>query len=146
MGWSSCCGSPSRTIARAAGAHASTLARLIWPASSTIRTSSTGSGSAISARHQVHATAPTTSQVPERSAWATEALSGSGVAPVNDGLRSVFGFCPIVTSRVISPASSCSRATLSAASSRLPMTLWLLATTPTRCPAIASRTIMWAPV
>jgi len=26
------------------------------------------------------------------------------------------------------------------------MTLWLLATTPTRCPAMASRTIMWAPV
>ena len=62
-------------MVRAAGAHASTLARLICPASSTTRTSSAGAGRANSGRLHVHATAPTTSIVPDRRAASTSALS-----------------------------------------------------------------------
>ena len=87
-------------MVRAAGAQASTLARLIWPASSTTRTSSTGSGRANSGRHHVQATAPTTSTVRDRSAASTSALPLSTIAAACVGPWPPFGFWPMRTGRV----------------------------------------------
>ena len=122
------------------GAHARTLARLICPASSTTRTSSAGTGFASSARHQVHATAPTTSIVRERRALSMSALSSSTVAAAWVGGWPPLGFCPMRTG---TPAAAAATAT---SSSTFPMTLWLFATTPTRLPAATSATMTRAPV
>ena len=98
------------------------------------RTARRGPARASPSRPATQATTPppTTSIRSPRSAATTSALSLIEVAPSKVGSLSSLGFWPM---RTATPSSCDASATFF---SRFPMTLWLLAATPTFCPACTS--------
>ena len=142
VGWSSCCGSPSRTIrprrrraarARWRGSSARPRRRPARPARAPGGRTRAGSTSTRRRRRR--------RAVPDRSAASTSALSASTVARRVG--RRLAALRLLADADRLTPSSSAAFAT---SSSTLPMTLWLLATTPTRRPSPTSRTIIRAPV
>ena len=121
---------------RAAGEAAAAFASENWPASST---TSTSSRSANSGRDQTQAVAPTTSTSPASMASKSGSLlpNGRAASEAQSPLKSVFW--PI---RTLTPRSAARSAT---SSSKWPITLWLLAVTPTFRPRPTSSTIAAAP-
>ena len=138
VGWSSCCGSPSRTSACAPEADARTLASDIWPASSTNRTST---ASAMSSRDHSQAVPATTAAAPLRSAATTSGLSVGDRDRWMD--KAILCLAHLLDDRNGNLASS---AASMSASRKFPMTLWLFEVIPIRFPAVIRSSAIRAPL
>ena len=100
----------------------------------------------MAALDQSQAVPPTTWSAPAASAAAISRASPSDWAAAHVGSSFVAGFCPRTMGAPLAAVAPVSRTAWATASSMLPMTLWLVAATPTVLPAATRARIIRAPV